>query len=116
MATPRKAAVLTAEQILEADDLKTQEVDVPEWGGKVVVRPLKKGEWDKAEAMTNEVEGNNYLLLCGLVEPELSKEQVEKLAEKNLLAVQRISDGIIRATGIGSLESAEKSFLAGASD
>lgn len=31
---------LTRDQILEASDLKTQEVDVPEWGGTVIVRTM----------------------------------------------------------------------------
>ena len=31
---------LTKEQIFAADDLKTKEVDVPEWGGKVKLRTM----------------------------------------------------------------------------
>lgn len=31
---------LTAEEILGADDLKPREVEVPEWGGSVLMRPM----------------------------------------------------------------------------
>ena len=31
---------LTREQILEADDLPTESLDVPEWGGEVLIRAL----------------------------------------------------------------------------
>lgn len=42
-------ALLTREQILSADDLKTEEVAVPEWGGSVLVRTLTAHERDVFE-------------------------------------------------------------------
>ena len=42
-------AVLTRDQILAADDLKTEEVEVPEWGGSVLVRTLTAHERDVFE-------------------------------------------------------------------
>jgi len=41
---------LNKEQILRADDLKTEEVDVPEWGGSVRVRVLTGTERDAFES------------------------------------------------------------------
>lgn len=35
---------LSREQILKANDLKTEEVEVPEWGGKVFVRSITAAE------------------------------------------------------------------------
>ena len=117
MATPRKKplAILTADALLAADDLKTEVVNVPEWGGAVKVRGLKKGEWDKAQAEDDEVKGNSFLLSCGILEPELTPEQVDQLREKSLLAVNKLETAIIRCSGmdLGGLEAAEKSFLAG---
>ena len=40
---------LTKEQILNADDLKRKEVDVPEWGGTVLLRELTGRERDSFE-------------------------------------------------------------------
>ena len=41
--------ILTKDQILEADDIRTQEVDVPEWGGRVIVKTLSGNERDQFE-------------------------------------------------------------------
>ncbi|MFJ9413040.1 hypothetical protein ACIRPT_02600 [Streptomyces sp. NPDC101227] len=43
-------ALLSKDQILKADDLKTEPVEVPEWGGEVLVRTLMGEERDKFEA------------------------------------------------------------------
>jgi hypothetical protein len=42
--------LLTRDQILEYNDIKTQVVQVPEWGGEVIVKGLTAGERDKWEA------------------------------------------------------------------
>ena len=42
--------ILNREAILNADDLKTETVNCPEWGGSVIVRGLTAGERDKWEA------------------------------------------------------------------
>jgi hypothetical protein len=44
--------LLNREQILLADDLQTEDVPVPEWGGMVRVRALTAGERDRWEAAT----------------------------------------------------------------
>lgn len=41
---------LTREQILNADDLKTEVVDVKEWGGSVLVKAMTGKERDSFEA------------------------------------------------------------------
>ena len=41
---------LTKDAILKAEDLKTAEVEVPEWGGVVLLRELKGSERDAFEA------------------------------------------------------------------
>ena len=41
---------LTRNEILAVDDLQTQKVDVPEWGGSVYVRGLTGSERDALEA------------------------------------------------------------------
>lgn len=42
-------ALLSKDQILNADDRETKEVEVPEWGGSVLVRTLSGQERDKFE-------------------------------------------------------------------
>lgn len=41
--------MLTKEQILAADDIKTEVVDVPEWGGQIRIKTLTGAELDAYE-------------------------------------------------------------------
>ncbi len=50
-------AFLSRDVILNCDDLVTQEVDVPEWGGTVVVRSLTGKERDSFEASIMNMQG-----------------------------------------------------------
>lgn len=50
---------LTREQILQANDLETRSLDVPEWGGAVRVRALTGVERDALEASAIQGKGKN---------------------------------------------------------
>lgn len=50
-------AVLTRDQILQANDLPREVVEVPEWGGQVIVRALTGTERDAWEAETFKLNG-----------------------------------------------------------
>lgn len=43
------ANILNKDQILQADDKKTEKVEVPEWGGTVIIRTLTGTERDQFE-------------------------------------------------------------------
>lgn len=47
---PPKVVYLTRELVLNADDLATEDCEVPEWGGVVLVRALTGVERDKYES------------------------------------------------------------------
>lgn len=51
------AGVLSRESILSAEDLVTEEVEVPEWGGTVLVRTLTAKERDAFEESMVETRG-----------------------------------------------------------
>jgi hypothetical protein len=51
-------ALLSKDQIISADDRKTKEVPVPEWGGSVLIRSLTGRERDAFEASTVKTKGN----------------------------------------------------------
>lgn len=51
---------LTKEQILAADDLPREEVQVPEWGGSVYVRVMSGAERDAYEQSYLEKKGDSY--------------------------------------------------------
>ena len=50
---------LTRDQILQANDLETRSLDVPEWGGAVRVRALTGVERDALEASAIQGKGKN---------------------------------------------------------
>ena len=47
---PARPVLLTRDLILKADDIQTREVEVPEWGGTVLIRALTGTERDAYEA------------------------------------------------------------------
>lgn len=51
--------ILSRKQILEAQDIQTEAVAVPEWGGDVLVRALTGAERDAMEAAMVEGKGKN---------------------------------------------------------
>jgi len=77
--------ILTAEDILAADDLTTKKIHVPEWGGTVIIRTLS------AEGATafgtyvsdpkNKRKAMLYLVRNSLVNPDGSYVFTEKQAE-----------------------------------
>lgn len=97
-------AVLTRDQILQADDRITEEVAVPEWGGKVLVRSLSGTERDAFEDAIIEGKGKNRqvnmrnlrakLVAMAVVGadglPIFTRADVEALGSKNAAPLDRI--------------------------
>jgi hypothetical protein len=97
-------AILTRDQILKADDRRTVEVEVPEWGGSVLIRSLTGAERDKFEASTMQNKGGkqvqNYanfrarlVSLCIVNEQgELlfNSADIKLLGDKSVAALQRV--------------------------
>lgn len=53
--------MLSRDDILKADDITTREVEVPEWGGTVIVRGLSAKERDNWEASLLRQRGNQMV-------------------------------------------------------
>lgn len=95
--------VATLDDILAADDVKQADVDVPEWGVRVVVRGLSRKQvlvWsDAGEDMS---EADALLLHHGFVDPELTLEQARGLVgAKSHAALARVLREVMRLSGIG---------------
>lgn len=58
--------ILSREKILNAVDVKTEEVSCPEWGGSVIVRGMTAGERDKWEAslFSTKQHGKNFEIIA----------------------------------------------------
>lgn len=86
--TATKRKVVSLDEIKAADDLRRLEVDMPEWGGVVVVRgltlqeardiqrdALQGGEIDEAKVMVGTI-------AAGVVDPPISREDANHLMTK----------------------------------
>jgi hypothetical protein len=99
---------LSAEQILDADDLAFEDVDVPEWGGTVRVREMPGTERDKFESQfvgkdgasirAEGLEGFRARLAAATIVDENGKQlfrssaETKRLGEKSARALQRVCD------------------------
>lgn len=117
--------MLTREQILEAEDRKVVEVDVPEWGGSVGIIVMSGKDRDSYESELlnrrdkngeiSEVKGlRSSLLSKGLVDEEgkalFDSKTITKLEDKNAAVLDRLFRKAMEVNAIddGSMEEAEK--------
>jgi hypothetical protein len=97
---------VTRQQVLDTP-LKTKEIDVPEWGGEILI-----GEWPvertgeimhlfgaKNDPATNP-EYLVYLLIMGCLDPVFSSEDVEALQKQSGAVVLRVAQEIMRFNGM----------------
>lgn len=113
--------LLTIDEILQADDLKRDVVDVPEWGGSVEVRELTAAERNRIGAMMIDAKGNQTMervdrvqVLAATFGLGLSEDKADAIGAKSGEAVQRIADKVMEISGMrpASVEDAED-FLPG---
>lgn len=107
--------LLTRDQILSADDLGRELVNVPEWGGDVYVRGLTGKERDQFEASMIDQRGKSQSVnlqnirakLAGLSICDESGKRVftdadlQALAGKSAIALNRVFEVARRLSGLG---------------
>lgn len=107
-------ALLSKDQIFGADDLKTVDVSVPEWGGDVRVRTLTGAERDQYEADSirtskgkREVNLSNLrarlVAMCAVDEagqPLFERGDVLKLGQKSAAALERVFEAAATLNGM----------------
>ena len=99
--------MLTAEQILNLDDCKMQEVEIPEWQGSVFVRTMdgKTRDWVEAEARKPNPQNLRARIASATIcdsEGKLlfNEKQIDQLAKKNYSALDRI---LVAATNVNEI-------------
>lgn len=107
--------ILNKESILQASDIKTEIVPVPEWGGDVYVKGMTGAERDKFEASIVTLRGTNQMVNMANVRAKLASmticdesgkriftdSDVLELAKKSASALQRVFKVAQRLSGIG---------------
>lgn len=107
--------MLTRDQIQAADDVKTEDVSVPEWGGDVRVRTMTVADRLRMRDMkTDGVDGRVLWIIASCVAEDGSSlfewADAEWLMNKSRAAIDRIYPVIERLNGLGAaaVERAEK--------
>jgi hypothetical protein len=104
-------ARLNRDQILEADDLKTEEIEVPEWNGSVVVRELRGRERDAFEEGSLDKQRNlkmtnmrARLVALSVVDEDgkrmFTAKEAELLGDKSATALNKLFEVSCRLSGI----------------
>ncbi|MCB0070010.1 MAG: hypothetical protein KDE20_01070 [Caldilineaceae bacterium] len=115
------AKLLSKAAILAAQDLSTEVVEVPEWGGSVMVRAMTGRQRDVFESVIYKVKGKDVQLNIANVRAELvsrtvvdeggtllfSPEDVAALGDKSASALDRIYAVAQRLSGITKDDIAE---------
>jgi hypothetical protein len=108
--------LLTRDEILAVDDLLSEDVPVPEWGGTVRVRGLTGLERDKFESAhvkyrgrktdVNMVNIRARLVSLTVVDGDgkrmFTNEDVRALGQKSAVALQRVFDVAQRLSGMSA--------------
>lgn len=101
MAAKGKLPVGSLDAILGAEDVKTETVEVPEWGCSVTVRGLTRGEARALGEKTPEG-AEAYALHCAAVDPPIGEEEARTILDgKSVGATQRVLQAIIDLSGLG---------------
>lgn len=119
-------ALLTKQQILDAQDIKTETVSVPEWGGEVRVRALSAAERDQFEDKVVKRDGKRSRVVLTDIRARLaaicmvdeagkrlfSDAEMAELTKKSAAALQRVFEVAQRLAGITDedTEELEKNF------
>lgn len=109
---------LTVEQIIAADDLGEQDINIPEWGGTVRVRGLGYGEWvDIRDAATvggkqDERLFARHLFAAAITDPIVTPEQADLMIGKSAAAVNALVDAIVTLSHVeaGAVTESEATF------
>ena len=103
--------VLSKEQILQADDLRRESVDTPEWGGEVLLRELRGRERDAFEEGSLDSKRNvsmanmrARLVAMSAIDEEgerlFTAKEATELGDKSATALNRLFEVCCRLSGI----------------
>ncbi len=106
-------AILTREAILEAQDLKRKTINVPEWGGEVIVTEMtvaRRLEFEKRLTDDEDLMRQLLVAFCAVDEAgELlfTLEDVQALGKKNFKAIHKVSEVALRLNRVGAVQERE---------
>ena len=87
---------ITVDQIMNADDLLTRTIPVPEWGGDVEIKQLTKAQQTEIrtaaikDGVVDEQMMELGIIATSMINPNLTLEHVQILANKNSEVIDRV--------------------------
>lgn len=111
------ARVLSRQEIIDAKDIDSQTIDVPEWGGSVVVRVMSAADRnrfeqsivsiDKDGKRVPSMENFRCKVVCAcLVDergfPLFGPDEIDDLAMKSSQVIERLADIALAMNGMGA--------------
>ena len=107
-------AILNIKQILSADDLESQTMTIPEWGGEVIIRTMTEADRSKIEASVIQQNGSNQsvnmerykvkIVVASLVDEEgkrlFTQKNIDALRQKSARPINRIVNAAQKLNGI----------------
>lgn len=96
--------IQSVRQIADAQDLPEKEIDVPEWGGSILMRGLPLGTVEGLQEQRPNG-GFEYLLAlvaATIVEPDMTTEQASVLREKSNDVMERLIKEALVLNGLGA--------------
>lgn len=92
--------VLTAAEILAAQDRKRELVEVPEWGGSVYVQEISAADAERISEAQSIVGFCSLCIVDENGERLFSEEDAEALGKKGTAAMRRVMDAVTRINGV----------------
>ena len=109
--------MLDKNAILSANDLTTETVGVPEWGGDVDLRALSGLDMEAFQSSIRDADGKvigqvrerflAYSIVDGIGERVFTDADIDALAKKNPLVLNRLFEVAQRINGIGAAAQAD---------
>lgn len=103
--------MLTREQILATTDLRTETVEVPEWGGAIRIREMsarRRSEFEKLAAEQGDDYAVAWLVAESCVDEAgqrvFTQEDLEALREKSAAALLRVFHAAAQINNLGNLD------------
>jgi len=120
---------LSRDAILAARDFKTEEVEVPEWGGTVLVRELSAADFDSVGFPMVKEDGkidargargmNVKIVSLSVIDAEgnqlFTPKDVRALGERAIAPIRRITAKVMELSGMVAAEELEENSAAIAS-
>jgi hypothetical protein len=111
--------VLSKSDILGRTALRTKEIEIPEWNGSVLIRELTQNERTEVELLVWDGKENKdvmrklkvNLVILSVIDTEgkrlFDEKDYDELSKKSASAIDRISDAILKLSGITGKETKE---------